>query len=228
MGLIIDPPDINLSEKVFDVVDGRVKYGLLGIKGLGDAAADEIIEQRKKDGPFKNFMDFLDRVNLHTVNKRALEVLIKTGCFDSLNEIRPVLLLNMERAVEYAETKKGAGQFGQVSLFEDSGEKEFQDFVYDQLEDWPQLEKLTIEKELIGFYISGHPLDSYKKIIDAAANFRTDRLNHARKDKPYTLIGLVKEVKRIFTKKEIWMAVGLIEDLYGTIKMTVFRYNVKI
>ncbi|HOE07413.1 MAG TPA: DNA polymerase III subunit alpha [Treponemataceae bacterium] len=222
MGLIIDPPDINLSDKVFDVVDGRVKYGLLGIKGLGDAAADEIIEQRKKEGPFKNFMDFLDRVNLHTVNKRALEVLIKTGCFDSLNEIRPVLLLNMERAVEYAETKKGAGKFGQVSLFEDSGEKEFQDFVYDQLEDWPQLEKLTIEKELIGFYISGHPLDSYKKIIDGAANFRTDRISHARKDKTYTVVGLVKEVKPIFTKKEKWMAVGLIEDLYGTIKMTVF------
>ena len=222
MGLTIDPPDINLSDKVFDVVDGRVKYGLLGIKGLGDAAADEIIEERKKNGLYKDFMDFLDRVNLHTVNKRALEVLIKTGCFDSLNEIRPVLLLNMERAVEYAEAKKGDGKFGQVSLFEDTGEKEFQDFVYDKLEDWPQLEKLSIEKELIGFYISGHPLDAYKKIIQSASSLRTDRLEHVRKDKSYTLVGLVKEIKPIFTKKEKWMAVGLIEDLYGTIKITVF------
>ena len=106
MGLAIDLLDVNRSDKVFDVVDGRIVYGLLGIKGLGEAAADEILLQRKNDGPFKSFIDFLERVDLHTVNKRALEVLIQTGCFDNLGINRPTLLQNAERAVAYCENKK--------------------------------------------------------------------------------------------------------------------------
>ena len=140
MGIPIDPPDINRSDKVFDVVDERIVYGLLGIKGLGEAAAEEIISKRVKDGPYKSFMDFLERVDLHTVNKRALEVLIKTGAFDKLGQSRPLLLLNMERAVTYVDKVKESTHFGQLSLFADSGEREVEAFTFPEPESWLTLD----------------------------------------------------------------------------------------
>jgi len=222
MGLAIDPPDINRSDKVFDVVDGRIVYGLMGIKGLGEAAAEEIITQRKKDGPYKDFMDFLNRVDLHSVNKRALEVLIKTGSFDHLGQNRPTLLQNMERAVEYTENIKNSTRFGQVSLFEDTGVQEFAEFRFTEVEDWPQLEKLSIEKALIGFYISGHPLDKYQTTIERSATIKTNLLERAQNEKIYTMIGLVKSIRTIITKSDKVMAMGVLEDFWGTINFVIF------
>ena len=223
MGLEIDPPDVNRSDKVFDVVEGKIVYGLLGIKGLGEAAAEEIISNRNTNGLFKNFMDFLDRVDLHTVNKRAIEVLIKTGSFDNIEPNRNRLLVNMERAVEYAENKKEAGKFGQVSLFEDSGVQEFSDFVYTDIDDWPQLEKLHIEKELIGFYISGHPLDSYRKVFERSVSIKTATIEKAIPEHEYVIAGMVKEIRTIVTKKSgKSMAIVTIEDYDGEAKLTFF------
>ncbi len=222
MGLAIDPPDVNRSDKVFDVVDGRIVYGLLGIKGLGEAAADEILLQRKNDGPFKSFIDFLERVDLHTVNKRALEVLIQTGCFDNLGINRPTLLQNAERAVAYCENKKADGKFGQVSLFEDSGVQEFADFTFENSEDYPFLEKLRIEKELIGFYISGHPLDPYRKTIERSITLTTDAAPHAQGQKTYSMLGIVKELRTIMTKKGQPMSFAKLEDLAGSVDLTFF------
>jgi DNA polymerase-3 subunit alpha len=222
MGLEVKVPNINSSDKVFDVVDGAIQFGLLGIKGLGEIAADELIQERQKNGPYKSFMDFLERVNLSAINKRALEVLIKTGCFDTLGERRSKLLLNLEQAVDYVSKKKEATEFGQVSLFEDSGEKEFLDFTYEETEDWPELEKLRLEKELIGFYISGHPLEMHKKIIDSLVSLRTNAIEHLSKERNYAILALVKEVRPILTKKQQWMGLGQLEDLHGTIKFTAF------
>ena len=117
MGIPIDPPDVNLSSPYFGVVNGHIVYGLLGIKGLGEQAAESIVGEREKNGPYKSFMDFLDRVDLHSVNKKALEVLIQTGSFDALGQFRSTLLTNLERVVEYASHRKEATKFGQVSLF---------------------------------------------------------------------------------------------------------------
>jgi len=222
MGIEIDPPDVNRSDKIFDVVDGNIVYGLMGIKGLGEAAAEEIISQRKKDGPFTDFMNFLDRVDLHCVNKRALEVLIRTGAFDKLGINRPTLLTNYERAVEYAEKKKEATAFGQASLFEDSGIQEFSDFKWEEVEDWPQLEKLRLEKELIGFYISGHPLDQYKKAFERSATVNSTTIERCRSEKQYTAIGMVKSIREISTKKGKLMAFCELEDFNGTLDLTFF------
>lgn len=223
MGIRIVPPDINRSDKVFDVVDNRIVYGLMGIKGLGEAAAEEIIFQRKKDGPFTDFMDFLDRVDLHTVNRRAVEVLIKTGAFDNLGVNRPSLLLNLDKAEEFAEKKKEAGSFGQVSLFETSDEKEFPDFNFTMTEDWPQNEKLRLEKELIGFYISGHPLDAYKKAVEGGTTISSSRLRIARPEKTYTMMGIIKEIKPIVTRKSgKEMGIVIAEDFEGQFKLTFF------
>ncbi len=223
MGIKIDPPDVNRSDKVFDVVDNRIVYGLMGIKGLGETAAEEIITQRQKDGPFKNFMDFLDRVDLHTVNKRAIEVLIKTGAFDNLGINRPSLLLNMDKAIDFAEKKKQAGSFGQVSLFESSEEEEFPEFEFNMVEDWLQNEKLRLEKELIGFYISGHPLDTYEKAFEKAVTISSSRMGTARPEKTYTILGIVKEIRSIITRKTgKEMGIVIAEDFEGQFKLTFF------
>jgi DNA polymerase-3 subunit alpha len=105
MGLSIAPPDINHSQKVFSVVEGRIVYGFLGIKGLGESSADEIIACRK-DGPYKNFMDFMSRVDIKTVGKKVIELLILTGAFDRLNVPRDTLQGNLEKTVDYAQNIK--------------------------------------------------------------------------------------------------------------------------
>jgi DNA polymerase-3 subunit alpha len=222
MGLTIDPPDINRSDAFFGVVDGRVVYGLLGIKGLGEQAARMIVDEREKNGPYASFMEFLERVDLRTVNKRALEVLIETGSFDCLGAFRSTLKANLERAVEYVSHKKEATQFGQVSLFEDSGVQEFAEFKFEELEDWPQMEKLRIEKELIGFYISGHPLDAYRKAFDRASTFDVRFPERAQKEKVYTIVGMIKSIRPYQTKSGKWMAFAVFEDFNGTIDLTFF------
>ncbi|MCQ2580161.1 MAG: DNA polymerase III subunit alpha [Treponemataceae bacterium] len=224
MGIAIDPPDVNRSDKVFDVVDGRIVYGLLGIKGLGEAAAEEIIAKRQKDGPYNSFMDFLDRVDLHTVNKKAIEVMIKTGCFDNVDSLpRSVLFLNLENAVDYSDRKKEDTKYGQVSLFEEAGEKEYADFVFQQVPDWTMQEKLAIEKELIGFYISGHPLDEYRSVIEKAETFNVAEPSRAQKDKIYTIVGMVKSIRTITTKTGKLMAFCQFEDINGNMDLTFFQ-----
>jgi len=222
MGLTIDPPDVNRSDSYFGVVDGRIVYGLLGIKGLGEQAAEMIVSEREKNGPYTSFMGFLDRVDLHTVNKKSIEVLIQTGSFDCLGIYRSTLSVNLERAVEYAAHKKEATRFGQASLFEDSGVQEFTEFKFEELEDWPQMEKLRIEKELIGFYISGHPLDAYRKAFDRASTFDIRYPERAQKDKSYTIVGMIKTVRPYQTKAGKWMGFGSFEDFNGTIDLTFF------
>ena len=222
MGLAIDPPDVNRSDKLFDVVDGRIVYGLMGIKGLGEAAVEEIIGARKKGGAYQSFIDFLDRVDLHTVNKRALEALIQTGCFDNLGINRPTLLQNMERAVEYCENKKSDGKLGQVSLFENSGVQEFATFTFNQSEDYPILEKLRKEKELIGFYISGHPLDPYRTTIARSVTLTAGKMQLAQSGKDYVMLGTIKELRTITTKKGSLMAFAKLEDMEGITDITFF------
>lgn len=222
MGLEIDPPDINRSDKVFDVVDGRIVYGLLGIKNLGESAADEIIRERQKNGPFKSYMEFLDRIDLRSVNRKAMEVLIKTGCFDKIEPNRNRLLINFEAAIEYAESKKESTRYGQASLFDDTDIQEFVEFKYQEVEDWPQIEKLRIEKELIGFYISGHPLDSYKKVMERCTTMNSAKMANALPDTDYTIAVLITEVRKIITKKGTAMGIVTGKDYEGEVKLTFF------
>ncbi len=222
MGIPIDPPDINRSDEFFTVVDGHIVYGLLGIKGLGEQAAENIVREREKNGPYHSIIDFLDRVDLHMVNKRALEVLIQTGSFDLLGVNRSTLVANLERVVEYCSRKKEASKFGQVSLFEDSGVEEFAEFKFNEIEDWPQKEKLRIEKELIGFYISGHPLDAYRKAFERSSTFDVRFPERAVKDRTYTLVGQLTDIKPYTSKTGKQMAFGMFEDFNGTFDLCFF------
>ncbi len=259
MGLEVDPPDVNRSDVVFDVVDGRIVFGLMGIKGMGEAAALAIIEERKENGPYKSFMDFLKRAGVKTdsegkllVNKKAIEVLIKTGAFDhtgekeGLNLNRPTLLKNMEAAITYAIEIQASKNSNQGDLFCEAGDEDstYADFVFIQIEDWPRMEILNMELECIGCYVSGHPLDDYKKAISRAVNLKSSNIERAaaeskaEKDalaasgakfwqmkdsgKSYTALGMLSNLRVIHTKKGEDMAFAKLEDYEGSIDCTFF------
>jgi len=222
MGIPIDPPDINRSDAYFTVVEGHIVYGLLGIKGLGEQAAESIVSERVANGPYLSFMDFLDRLDLRTVNKKSVEVLIQAGSFDLLGQYRSTLLANLERAMEYSIHRKDSTKFGQVSLFEDSGVQEFAEFVFDELPDWEKKEKLQNEKDLLGFYISGHPLDAYRKAFERASTLDVRFPDRAQKDKQYTIIGMIRTIRPYQTKSGKWMGFGTFEDFNGAIDLTFF------
>ncbi|MDR2211197.1 MAG: DNA polymerase III subunit alpha [Spirochaetaceae bacterium] len=227
MGISIDPPDINRSDKYFTVVEGRIVYGFFGIKGIGEGPADEII-LRRQEGPYKNFMNFLDRVTLqsnqaqqHIVSRKVIELLIKTGAFDSFGVNRSTLLANMEAAVEYAQNKKDETRFGQVSLFVDTGEKTFPDFKFVQMPEMDRMEQLTIERDLIGFYFSGHPLDDYREEWKQYVKLDTSDLDHAAPGN-YTLMGILKTLKPFTDKTGKEMAFGTLEDYRGEVELAFF------
>ena len=221
MGLAIDPPDINRSERYFTVVDGRIVYGLLGIKGLGDGAADEIIRCRE-EGPYRDLMDFLERVDIRTVGKKVIELLIQTGAFDGLGKNRSTLVGNLDRAVEYAQNKKEDKKFGQSSLFEDTGEKEYPDFEFEEFPELEQSEKLNQEKELIGFYFSGHPMDKYKQVWERSVTLDLSHVERASPEKEYVLLGIIKSLRPHQAKNGKWMGFASLGDYRGDMDLTFF------
>ena len=225
MGIQIDPPDVNHSDKHFSVVEGRIVYGLLGIKGIGDAPADEIVRSRTKAESgtavsYKDFMDFLDRVDLKLVSKSVIEKLIQTGAFDSFGISRENLLGNLERAFEYAQKKKEDRQFGQTSLFEDTGEKEYADFVFENFPEWGRAHTLKTEKQLIGFYFSGHPLDEHRQLWEKAVKVDLGKLDSLTQGSGI-LVGIVKNIKSVNSKNGR-MAYASLADFNGEIEMIFF------
>ena len=218
-GIPIDPPDINHSDKYFAVVDNRIIYGFLGIKGLGDAPASLIVEGRQS-GPYKSFMDFLDRVDIKAVGKKAIELLVKSGAFDKFDISRETLEKNFEEAVEHALKKNEDKQFGQSSLFEDVGEQDFPDFKFEEAPPAARGEKLNMEKQLLGFYFSGHPLDEYREVWEKAVKVNLGRLEGV-KTGSCILLGVIKTVKTIATNKGK-MAFATIADFNGEIEATFF------
>ena len=216
----------------------------MGIKGMGQSSAEAIVREREKNGPFKNFMDFMERMNSTDANKRVIDVLIKTGAFDKLGQNRATLLANYEAVMAYEEKKRAGSEFGQASLFEEAGVKEFADYVFTEVEDMPTMEQLNMEKELIGCYVSGHPLDDWRKAIETCATVNSETIGRAAKEskatqdalaasgqKPwatknagrtYTAIGMVQELRTIMTKKGKQMGFAKLADFKGTIDITFF------
>jgi DNA polymerase-3 subunit alpha len=221
MGIPIDPPDINRSRKNFTVVDGRIVYGLKAIKGIGDIPAEEIIQGRK-DGPYKDFMDFLNRVDIKTVGKKGVELLIQTGAFDTLGQSRETLLGNLERAVDYAQNIKDESKYGQSSLFGDTGEKLYPDFTFDPFPGKSREEKLRLEKELMGFYLSGHPLDNYREAWERCVHLDLGNLEGTAGG-PCVLIGILKGLKPITSKGGKPMAFATLADYRGEVDLVFFE-----
>jgi DNA polymerase-3 subunit alpha len=184
MGIPVLGPDINESDFKFSVnKNGQIRFGLGAIKGVGEAAVNSIIEERKTNGPFKNFFDVVKRVNLRTVNKKTLESLAYAGVFDSFEGINRATYFYhdgestfLEKAIRFGSKYQEGLSTSQVSLFDISTDIEIPEPKIPKVEDWGTLQKLKYEKEVVGFYTSGHPLDDYQFEIKHFCNTNLSEL----------------------------------------------------
>ena len=222
MGIELLQPDVNRSEGYFTVSEGKIVYGLIGVKGIGEGVVQELIAERAKAGPFADFLDFLERFGTRSMNKRTIEILVQAGCFDSLGHKRSELALNLERAYDYAQKKAEAGAYGQASLFDGSSEEEFPPFRYEPSDEWPRSEMLRVEKQLLGFYFSGHPLDEFRELFERSCDVDFAHPERANPEKMHTLIGQLVEFREILTRRGKKMAFGKVEGYGGSIDIVVF------
>ena len=222
MGIEILPPDINVSTKYFTVSEGKVVFGLLGIKNVGTAAVDEIIREREENGPFDSFEGFLERVDLKSVNRKVLEMLIQAGIFDAFSENRRMLYENLPLYFDYAVKNKEQRRYGQVSLFGQQ-EAELGAAQLESYEDWSHAERLSYEKELLGYYFSGHPLDPYRERWRKTVSVDLSRPEQVSFEKQYNLLGMLKGVRIIQTKNGRPMAFATLEDFRGSMELVFFE-----
>ena len=220
MKLKVLPPTINVSEKFFTVNKGNIVYGIQGIKDTGDAVVDEVLRVRQ-DGPFKSFDDFLKRVDLRVLNKRVVDSLIKAGVFDELEPNRAKLAYNAERLIDFYSAEQEREKMGMISLFGDD-DVAMQPMAMEEVPDWDIKEKLAFEKERLGFYVSGHPLDKYKKIYQKYVTLPMNDLKNAIPKRNYVIIGLVKESRNYITKQNSAIGIVTIETFDGDLTVVLF------
>lgn len=230
MGLEIISPHINKSEIDFCAVDGKIVFGLQGIKNVGLAALHNILEKRAQK-PFADMLEFCMRIDLRTANKRVLEHLIWAGAFDCLPGNRAQKTAELSTILETAVIKKEQALTGQLGLFQapkKPGDNGIERYTYQPLADWSDKEKLEKEKEVAGFYLSAHPLDGYKKQFDRLClqpfeqSFTVAKTLNTLKDISITGYGLLKSKRTINTKKGDKMAFVQIEDYTSTIELVLF------
>ncbi len=222
MGITVLPPDINKSEKYFNVSDGCIVYGLIGIKNVGSGAVDEILRARSEEGPYKSLLDLLEKADLKTVNHKVLEALIQSGAFDSVESGRAELIHNLDRLLAYVTSRKESAAYGQSFLFEEKEEEVLEHLELEHIEEWPEMEILKLEKENLGIYFSGHPLDKYKAIWEKSVVVDLAHPERAREDKVYNFLGIVKSIKEIQTKSGRRMAFAQFEDFSGVVEIIFF------
>jgi DNA polymerase-3 subunit alpha len=222
MGIEILPPDIDLSEKLFTVKEGKIVYGLCGVKNVGSSAVDSILEERKTAGPFLNLHDFLERIDFKVVNRKVLEAMILTGVLDRFGEGRATLFHNLDFLMERANRIKANRAFGQKSLFDTKQLQSLERLELDKVTEWPPAERLRHEKQNLGFYFSGHPLDEVRDLIESRADLDLTKTDKLSSNRIYTIIGVLREVKEIQTRTGKRMAFCSLEDYRGTIEVVVF------
>ncbi|HDQ14711.1 MAG TPA: DNA polymerase III subunit alpha, partial [Sediminispirochaeta sp.] len=222
MGLEILPPDVNLSQEAFSVSEGKIIYGLVGIKNVGKAAVEEILRAREEEGAYTSLEDFLYKVDLRAVNRKVVETLIQSGAFDRFGHSRAELMHNLDRLLAYVQKRKEQEKYGQTSLFDAGSEEELQGFEYEEQEEWTAAERLMYEKTLLGFYVSGHPLDKYRQVWERAVRLDLSKPERFTAKSNQSLLGVVNTVRTIYTKKGQSMAFLQLEDFNGSIELVVF------
>ena len=216
------PPDVNSSRKEFMVDGNDICFGLVAVKGVGDGAIESIVEAREQGGSFTSLQDFCERVDTKQVNKRAVESLILSGAFDSLEGHRAQYLSSLENILKAAQNAQAERDRGQMSLFGDGEEAPTATVALVAAPELDPLERLMREKEQLGFYVSGHPLEEYSDIIENYTSVSTQTLNGHRIDSEVDVAGMITEVNNHTTKKGASMAVIELEDLEGAVKVVVF------
>ncbi len=253
------PPDVNFSQKSFSVEilengEKGIRFGLEAIKGVGSIAVDLILEARATGGVFTSVLDFVRRVSTRKVNKKVMEALTISGGFDAISEVnRPSLMASLEKLLEFASDEQEEKELGQSSLFDSFSAEDVKlitpvDALFQKLEDWPRSKRLSMEKQIVGFYVSGHPMDTWQSICEEWLGWSIDKLKdwgiaksaemaskpapeqggfgaggYQRAKKPEIRIaGLIGETKEIMTKKGSRMAFSRLEDLTSSMEIIFF------
>ncbi len=245
---VVHPPDINKSNVHFTCEVGSLRYGLMGIKNVGEAAISSVIHERDENGAFSNIHDFIRRCDKSVLNKRMIESLIKGGAFDCFGETRATLIANYETIILLNNHDKKISSSGQLTMF-DMLDEEVDDTPLRVIDEYPRNEVLTMEKEMLNIYMSGHPLDEYRELI-IAMNFtlnnikpllqmETESLDNAEEDdndmagdvttivtdfdkKQVELGCMITEIRVRLTKNNKTMAMLKVEDLYSSIDVVMF------
>ena len=230
LDLPILPPDVNHSYRKFSVEDGAIRFGLMAIKNVGGPLIDTIVSTRKKGGAFKDFRDFVERVsseNPSCINKRAIECLIKAGAFSSLKGTRSGMMLEFSSIIDSVQNNTKKNVPGQKTFF-DIFEEESQEDEFDHKE-YQKKDLLKFEKEVLGVYLTDHPLSPYEDWINQYSNFSLIDLKEEQSiveekwdNKRVRMIGIVEKVNKKFTRTNQLMEFVSFEDLYGSIELIVF------
>jgi len=216
-------PDVNKSDRGFTVEGDSVRFGLLAIKGIGEGPISEIVRARGEGGPFKALADFCTRVDPKYVGKGALETLIKAGAMDSLaDDKRHRLLASVELAMQFGKNERAAKATGMMSLFGEEADQAITFTLKQEAEELSRNQLLQWEKELIGVYISKHPLAYLGDIFKEHITHTTADINEELDKHKVVVGGTIKEARRITTKNGDAMCVVQLEDMFGTIGVTVF------
>ena len=238
-------PNINKSETKFTVDNGKIRFGMGSIKNVGTAAVDAIVGERKKNGDYKSFTDFCERIQEEAVNKKCIESLIKAGAFDEFERTRSTLMASFEDIIDTISDGSRKSIKGQVSMFDLGGltdseetideELEKLKYSYTTLKEYTDKELLSMEKEMLGLYISGHPLAKLKEQIEKSTNISSLKISEGLEELEQTgkflykdgqvvkFVGIINNIKKKYTKNNKIMAFINLEDLYGSIEVIAFE-----
>jgi DNA polymerase III subunit alpha len=229
MGITIEPPDINSSDglfKVEDVANKKIRFGLLAIKNVGKGAVESLILSRREKGRIVSLEDLCQRIDLRLFNRKVLESIIKCGVLDSFKVPRAQMFAALDQILECASRTQKEKASGQMSFFgNDTSQNGFKEdkLRYQAIKEWPEPQLLAFEKELLGFYISGHPLSRYARQLKRYSSSPINDLTRFKDEESVKLVGLITKIKNTVTrKKQEKMSILMIEDLDGLIEVLVF------
>ena len=220
MGIEILPPDVNTSGVHFEVEGGAIRFALSAIKNLGEESMAGVVEVRKRGGNFKSLVDFCERIDWKNFNKRALENLIKSGAFDSVDSRRTALLASVDLAISEGMTRQKENSSGQISLF---GELDIPSaYAVPEIPEAPRVELLGNEKEALGFYMSGHPLDEFASKLAGLVPLEKIKRGDFQNGKRVKVGGIITSLRQVTTKTGGMMAFLVLEDFTASVRVTVF------
>ncbi|SHH18079.1 DNA-directed DNA polymerase III (polc) [Tepidibacter thalassicus DSM 15285] len=230
LGIDVLKPDINKSFGKFSVEGNNIRFGLEAVKNVGVNVIKDIIVEREQNGEFSDFIQFCKRVDSKDLNKRVIESLIKCGAFDSINPNRAQLMAGFEKILESIAMDRKKNLVGQVSLFDMANEEE-NIYILPKVSEFKEKEKLSLEKEVLGMYISGHPLSQYERELKLNSSININVLSQVKENyeeffkydnKDVTIGGIIINKTIKTTKRNDIMAFIELEDLYGSIEIIVF------
>ena len=226
MGLRVLVPDVNRSEMDFAAIEGEITFGLSAVRNVGEGVVELIIEEREKNGPFSSFQDFIDRVDLNVLNKRTVDSLIKAGGFDSLGHSRRGLVERYLDMLDATVARRRAEEMGQFSLFGGAGSAVEEVAVAIPDHEWEKRKRLQFEKEMLGLYVSDHPLLGVEKALSMMCTTTLPGLWEREDKSQATIGGIISGITRRYTRGGDPMLFFILEDLQGSTEVVAFPRTV--